>query len=60
MKLKDFSKEIDVARQNIYRIFTKDFIDTELLMKILAALHHDFFQYFQKGYSGHDNREKRL
>ena len=47
MKLKDFAEEIGVARQNVYRIFVKDSIDTELLTKISSVLVHDFFQYYK-------------
>jgi transcriptional regulator with XRE-family HTH domain len=47
MKLKDFAEEIGVARQNVYRIFGKDSIDTELLTKISSVLEHDFFQYYK-------------
>ena len=46
MKLKDFAEDLGVARQNIYRIFEKDSIDTDLLMKISSVLDHNFFQYF--------------
>jgi transcriptional regulator with XRE-family HTH domain len=47
MKLKDFAEEIGLARQNVYRIFGKDSIDTELLTKISSVLEHDFFQYYK-------------
>lgn len=52
MKLKDFAVEIGVARQNIYRIFEKDSIDTALLIKISTVLNHNFFQYFQNEIPG--------
>ena len=51
MKLKDFAEEIGVARQNIYRIFEKDSIDTDLLIKISSVLEHNFFMYFENGES---------
>lgn len=47
IKLKDFAEELGVARQNIYRIFEKDSIDSDLLMKICQVLNHNFFQYFE-------------
>jgi transcriptional regulator with XRE-family HTH domain len=47
IKLKDFANNIGIARQNIYRIFEKDSIDTDLLTKISTELNHDFFQYFR-------------
>lgn len=51
MKLKDFAEEIGVARQNIYRIFEKDSIDTDLLIKISSVLDHNFFMYFESNES---------
>jgi transcriptional regulator with XRE-family HTH domain len=47
MKLKDFAEEIGLARQNIYRIFEKESIDTDLLVRISTVLNHDFFNHFQ-------------
>jgi transcriptional regulator with XRE-family HTH domain len=47
MKLKDFAESAGVARQNVYRIFEKESIDTALLSKISIVLKHDFYQYFQ-------------
>lgn len=46
MKLKDFAQDIGVARQNVYRIFEKDSIDTELLKKIAGILEHNFFEAY--------------
>ena len=45
MKLKDFADELGMARQNIYRIFEKNSIETDLLIKISTVLNHNFFQY---------------
>src|SRR6188472_407553 len=45
MKLKDFAEELGMARQNIYRIFEKNSIETDLLIKISTVLNHNFFQY---------------
>lgn len=61
IKLKDFAEQIDVARQNVYRIFDKDSIDTALLLKVSKVLEHDFFQYYTKNGGGMDERaEKEL
>jgi len=46
MKLKDFAMEIGMARQNIYRLFEKESIDTDLLLKICKVLDYNFFDYF--------------
>ena len=45
MKLKDFAEELGMARQNIYRIFEKNSIETDLLIRISSVLNHNFFQY---------------
>jgi len=45
MKLKDFAEELGMARQNVYRIFEKNSIETDLLIKISTVLNHNFFQY---------------
>jgi hypothetical protein len=30
----------------VYKIFRKQSLDTELLLRISLILHHDFFQYY--------------
>lgn len=45
MKLKDFAEELGMARQNVYRIFEKNSIETDLLIKISTVLNNNFFQY---------------
>lgn len=37
------ARKINVDRTNIYRIFHKNSLDTELLVRISYALRHDFF-----------------
>ena len=48
IKLKDFAEDLGMARQNVYRIFEKDSIETDLLIKVSAVLNHNFFQYFDQ------------
>jgi hypothetical protein len=38
-----FARHLSCDRSNIYRIFQKDSIDTELLIRISNILNHDFF-----------------
>lgn len=40
------SRKIHCDRRNIYDIFSRTSIDTELLYKISMVLHKDFFAYF--------------
>jgi transcriptional regulator with XRE-family HTH domain len=52
MRMNDFAEKIDTVRQNVYKIFQRDSIDTELLVKISEILDHNFFQYFHPKTSG--------
>ncbi len=38
-----FAKELNCNRQNVYDIFKRRSIDTQLLHRISKILHHDFF-----------------
>lgn len=40
------SRKIHCDRRNIYDIFSRTSIDTDLLFKLSIALHKDFFAYF--------------
>ena len=40
------SRKIHCDRRNVYDIFSRTSIDTDLLYKISIALHKDFFTYF--------------
>ena len=46
MKLSDFADQLGTVRQNVYRIFKKQDLDTGLLTKISEVLNHNFFQYY--------------
>jgi hypothetical protein len=48
-KLTDFADELGTVRQNVYRIFKKQHLDTGLLLKISQVLEHNFFQYYVSG-----------
>ncbi|WP_239405905.1 XRE family transcriptional regulator [Alistipes sp. An66] len=41
------AKKLFCERTNIYDIFKRQSIDTEMLLRISEALHHDFFQYYR-------------
>ncbi|MBL4652294.1 MAG: helix-turn-helix domain-containing protein [Flavobacteriales bacterium] len=43
ISVSEFAKEINYSRRNIYSIFTKESIDTNLLNKISKSLDHNFF-----------------
>lgn len=40
------STRMGCDRRNIYDIYNRAFIDTRLLMRLSAVLHHDFFKYY--------------
>lgn len=39
-----FARRLSCDRSNIYRMFQKNSIDTDLLLRISLLLDHDFFQ----------------
>lgn len=41
-----FAKKLFCDRTNIYKIFKKQSIDTNLLLRISIVLKYDFFQYY--------------
>ncbi len=47
MKLSDLADRLGTVRQNVYRIFKKQDLDTGLLIKISEVLNHNFFHYYQ-------------
>lgn len=48
-----FSRKLHCDRRNVYDIFTRQFIDTELLLRISIVLGVDFFSYFSTVYKAH-------
>lgn len=43
-----FARKLSCSRANVYKIFCKEYIDTELLTRISRILNYDFFQYFSE------------
>lgn len=41
-----FSKKLYCDRTNVYSIFKRQSIDTELLLRISKILNHNFFDYY--------------
>jgi transcriptional regulator with XRE-family HTH domain len=46
MTKSEFARRISTSPQNIYGIFKRKSIDTELLREISRVLSYDFFQYY--------------
>ncbi|HTF03558.1 MAG TPA: helix-turn-helix transcriptional regulator [Bacteroidia bacterium] len=49
MTKSEFARRLETSPQNIYGIFKRKSIDTELLKEISAVLNYDFFQYYSTG-----------
>ncbi len=43
----EFAQKINTNRNNVYNIFTRQSIDTQLLFTISTVLEDDFFQYYK-------------
>jgi hypothetical protein len=56
----ELGTRIETSKQNVYGIFKRKSIDTELLARISAALDHDFFQYLSKSYRGGSDKVMEL
>lgn len=41
-----FAEKLHYSRNNVYKIFEKQNIDTELLLRICVILDFDFFRYY--------------
>ncbi|MGM9818692.1 MAG: XRE family transcriptional regulator [Paludibacteraceae bacterium] len=40
------ARQICCERRNVYKIYSRALLDTELLLRISKALNHDFFRYY--------------
>lgn len=45
-----FARKLYCDRSNVYDIFKRKSIDTDLLMRILIILNHNFFSYYESLY----------
>jgi transcriptional regulator with XRE-family HTH domain len=48
MNKSEFARRINTTPQNIYGIFKRKSIDTDLLKEISQVLEYDFFQYYSQ------------
>jgi transcriptional regulator with XRE-family HTH domain len=46
ISVSEFGRRINMSRENVYSIFKRKSIDTELLSRISKVLEYDFFQYY--------------
>lgn len=60
MKLTDLADKLGTVRQNVYRIFKKQDLDTGLLTRISEVLDHNFFHYYKTEERTGDDGNKEL
>lgn len=48
LQVQSFALSIHKSRENVYNIFQRQSLDTDLLLTISKALDFDFFQYYRK------------
>lgn len=48
--------QLSYSRTNVYKIFAKSSIDTQVLMRISQILHFNFFQLYSDEYNQHDKK----
>lgn len=44
------AKELNYTRDNVYKIFSREYIDTDLLLNISLLLKVNFFEYYTTTY----------
>lgn len=52
-----FSKKLYCDRTNVYSIFKRQSIDTELLLRISKILNHNFFDYYTEEFTNNQDEE---
>ena len=43
-----FARKLCCDRSNVYKLFKRSTIDTELLLRVSQILHYDFFDFYKK------------
>ncbi len=51
-----FARKIHLDRSNVYRLFQKNSVDTDLLRRISQVLGHDFFAVYSESISADSGR----
>lgn len=60
MKLAELADKLGTVRQNVYRIFKKQDLDTGLLTRISEVLDHNFFHYYRTEEPGGNDANQEL
>lgn len=51
------SSQVNCTRENLYKVFRRPWIYTDLLFEISRALNHDFFKLYSELYEKSKNEE---
>lgn len=54
-----FANKLCVDRSNVYRLFKKNSIDTDLLMRISIILNRDFFDFLSNDFKVRQNSQQK-
>ncbi len=54
-----FARKLYCERTNIYDIFKRQSIDTDMLLRISVVLNHDFFRYYTSEYECRSDSERQ-
>lgn len=52
----ELARKIKSSKQNVYNIYKRHSIDTDLLVRLSKVLDCDFFQYYQAAEAVHESR----
>lgn len=52
-----FARKLCIDRSNVYRLFQKNSVDTDLLMRISLVLKKDFFTIFARNFEEKRNSQ---
>ena len=55
-----FANKLYCDRTNVYKIFKKQSIDTDLLIRICGILNYNFFQLYNSEFTNHNNEEHNI
>ena len=47
-----FARKLNCDRSNVYKLFKRSTIDTELLLRVSITLNHNFFTYYENAMCG--------
>lgn len=55
-----FARQLYCDRTNVYNIFKKESIDTDVLLRVSVILHHDFFRYYSEEWISNHYKDEQV